>query len=102
MIHYTCDRCKRVLDAGEDLRYVLKIEAFAAMEPLDTSELDEDRDHLAELHDLLETYDEEPATPLGDDIYQKSTYDLCPECYRKFARNPLGGELVTQLDFSNN
>ena len=107
MIHYTCDRCKRSLDAADDLRYVVKVEAFAVMEGPDTRELDDDRDHLLELHESLENLaldeaDEADSPPDGEDIFCKQSYDLCPECYRRFAKNPLGVELGSQFDFSEN
>ena len=46
MIHHSCDRCKRVIDPLEDLRYVVKLEVQAAMDPLDADELEDDRDYL--------------------------------------------------------
>ena len=49
MIRYSCDLCKRDLDAEEDLRYVVKMEVYAAFNPLAGEEEDEDRDHLQEL-----------------------------------------------------
>jgi len=102
MIHYSCDRCKRVLDPEEDLRYVVKLEAHAAMEPLDGVVLDEDRDHLLELHEILERADDTGSELIGDDVYLRRCFDLCPECYRRFMRNPLGREVAAQLDFSTN
>ena len=102
MIHFTCDRCKRVLDHEEDLRYVVKIEACAAMEACDVDDPEDDRDHLLEIHEILERSDLESGNCVGDDIYQKMRFDLCPECYRKFARNPLGREFLSHLGFSQN
>ena len=32
MIHYSCDRCKREIDAKHDLRYIIRIEIEAAMD----------------------------------------------------------------------
>ena len=49
MIHYSCDRCKRVLDPQNDLRYTVRIEVQAVMDPLNDYELDDDRDHLMEI-----------------------------------------------------
>ncbi len=45
MIHYTCDGCHRPLNPERDLRYVVKMEVYASLDPTDM-ELDEDRDHL--------------------------------------------------------
>ena len=44
MIHFTCDRCRQSIDPEEDLRYVVRMEVQAAMEPLDAEEPEDDRD----------------------------------------------------------
>ena len=102
MIHYSCDRCKRVLDPEDELRYVVKLEVHAAMEPLDLCEPGDDRDHLLEIHEILERVEDADSDLIDDDVYQRRRYDLCPECYRRFMKNPLGREPVAQLDFSQN
>jgi len=102
MIHYSCDRCKRIIDPDQDLRYVVKIEIQAAMEPQDTNEDEEDRDYLLEIEDILERMDDDEEMTVGDDIYQKRRFDLCPECYRKFIKNPVGFEAASKLGFSQN
>jgi len=101
MIRYTCDLCKRDLDPVEDLRYVVKIEVYAAFDPV-VAEEDGDRDHLQEIQDLLEHLEEGDGEQIGDDVYQRLRFDLCPECRRKFAKNPLGREAAKILDFSEN
>ena len=102
MIHYSCDRCRRVLDAQEDLRYTVRIEIEAVMDPLNEQEMDDDRDHLMEIEEILERSDVEACDEVGEDIYQRRRYDLCPECFRKYAKNPLGRELKASLGFSQN
>lgn len=100
MIHYTCDRCKRVIDPEQELRYVVRMEIEAVMDPIYDCEPQDDRDHLLEIDEILERsdYDEAPA----GDTYHKRQYDLCPQCYRKFAANPLGREKKATLGFSHN
>jgi hypothetical protein len=102
MIHYSCDRCKRVIDPSDDLRYVVTMELQAAMDPLDTDESEDDRDHLLEIQEILERLDDSASDLISDEIYQKRRFDLCPECYRKFIKNPLSGEAPAHLDFSQN
>ena len=59
MIHYSCDRCGRPIDPSEDLRYVVRLEIEAVMEPLDGEVVDDDdRDHLMELHEILDHADD--------------------------------------------
>ena len=53
MIHHSCDCCKRALEA-DDLRYVVKMEVYAAFDPAATDELDDDRDHLQEIQEILQ------------------------------------------------
>ncbi len=101
MIHYTCDGCQRPLDPEQDLRYVVRMEVYAAMDPLE-DDLDDDRDHLQEIQDILERMEDADDERIGDDVYQQVRFDLCCECRRKFIRNPLGFSARNQLDFSNN
>ncbi len=101
MIHYTCDLCKRHLDPDEDIRYVVRIEISAAFDPT-VQEGEEDRDHLLEVQELLEQLEESQGDRVGEDVHQELQFDLCPECRRKFSRNPLGREAAKLLDFSKN
>ena len=100
MIHYTCDRCKCLLD-GEDLRYVVKLEVYASMDPQEGVEDEGDRDHLLELHEIFERGDDADNDLLGDDVYSARRFDLCPSCHRQFVASPLGREART-VDFSQN
>ena len=102
MIHYSCDCCKRVLDPAEDVRYVVKMEVYAVMEPVDVDQVEDDRDHLLEIQEILERAEDEEDPCIGDHIFQRRRYDLCPDCHRKFMKNPLGREHAAQLGFSQN
>jgi len=100
MIHYSCDCCKRELDA-EDLRYVVKMEVFAACDPA-AEDLDDDRDHLQEIQEILQRSGDLSDPQIGEEVYEQLRFDLCPECRKKFLKNPLGRELSKQFDFSKN
>jgi hypothetical protein len=102
MIHYSCDRCKRAIDPEQDLRYVVKLEVHAAMEPLDCDEVEDDRDHLMEIQEILERMEDADDESIADDVYQKRRFDLCPDCYRRFIQNPMGRETAAQFGFSQN
>jgi hypothetical protein len=78
------------------------MEAYAAIDPLSVQEEDDDRDHLLEIHEILEELAESDDEALGDDVYQKRRYDLCAACYRKFIQDPVGQGQVRQFDFSEN
>ena len=101
MIHHSCDRCGRPIDSEDELRYTLRIEVQAVIGD-GRDEYDDDRDHLLELHEILERADDAENPLISDDIYQRQRFDLCSECYRAFVKNPLGIEVAKQLDFSKN
>jgi hypothetical protein len=103
MIRYTCDLCKRELQSQDDLRYVVKIEVYAAFDPAaDDGRDEEDCDHLEEIQDLLERLEESSTDEIGDDVYQQLRFDLCPECRKRFVRNPLGRKAAKAFGFSAN
>jgi hypothetical protein len=101
MIHFSCDRCKRELDPEVDLRYVVRLEVSAVVDA-SPEETDDDRDHLLEIHEILERCTDLDDEMVGDDVYQKLRFDLCSECYRKYIRSPLGREPAEMFGFSEN
>jgi hypothetical protein len=102
MIRYSCDMCKRDLDPEEDLRYVIKMEVYAAFDPTSSNEDENDRDHLQEIQDILECLEDADDDQIGEDVYQQLRFDLCPECRKKFLQNPLGRETAKAFGFSSN
>ena len=104
MLHYSCDLCKRMIDPHTDVRHVVKIEVFAAIEDQGgCSEADviaADADHLEEVEALLERIEEEECDELDD--ARSMRFDLCDQCRRRFVRNPLGVSSGKKLDFSQN
>jgi hypothetical protein len=102
MIHYSCDRCKRSIDPDLELRYIVRLEIQAAMEPLNNEESDDDRDHLLEIQEILNELESETDAAVSDSIYQRRSFDLCKECYRKFVKNPVGRDLPTSIGYSKN
>jgi hypothetical protein len=99
MIHYTCDLCKRPLDPTRDLRYVVRIEISAAFDPV-VNEEEDDRDYLEEIQDMLEHLEHDPNTEISEEVYQELRFDLCPECRKRFCKNPLGKPAAKILDYS--
>ncbi len=102
MIRYSCDMCKRDLDPEEDLRYVVKLEVYAALDPTAADDEDDDRDHLQEIQDILERLEDAESDQIGDEVYQQMRFDLCPECRKRFVKNPLGRESAKVFGFSEN
>lgn len=100
MIHYTCDCCKRPLDPAHETRYVVRLEVYAALDPVE--EENEDRDHLQEIQDILESLDDVDDATLEDNVYHHARFDLCSECRQRFVKNPLGRGASHKLNFSQN
>ncbi len=103
MIHHSCDVCKRPIDSQLDVRYVVKIEVYAALDPA-MDELDDDRDGLQEVQDMMQRIEDCDSDDqvADEDVYQQLRFDLCPECRKKFLKAPLGREALKQFDFSQN
>lgn len=99
MIHYSCDRCKRTIDPQDELRYVVKMEMSAVVEPVEN---DDERDHLLEVHEILEKLNDSDLEELDDEASRQHRFDLCPECYEQFIKNPIGRDVAAQLGFSSN
>lgn len=89
------------MDAENELRFVVKLEVYAAFDPAE-DEVDEDRDHLQELHEILERSEIAESPEIGEEVYQQLRFDLCPECRKRFVKNPLGRKHAEQFDFSQN
>jgi len=104
MLHYSCDLCKRMIDPHTDLRHVVKIEVFAAIEDQPCCSGDEalveDADHLEDVQEMLERIEDEEMDALDD--ARSMRFDLCDDCRRRFVRNPLGIKSGKTLDFSQN
>jgi len=103
MVHVTCDLCGKELRPGDDHRYVVKIEVFAAHDPAEITEADLDEDHMEAVSQLLRDMEENLVEPEDTEpACRNFRYDLCPECRKKFVRDPLGKEGAQKFDFSEN
>jgi hypothetical protein len=82
----------------------VRIEVEAVMDPMHEQDLADDRDHLLEIDEILERVDAADCPEIGEDVYQKRRFDLCPQCFRKFTQNPLGRErkVAAPLSFGQN
>lgn len=65
-------------------------------------ESDNDRDHLQEIQDILESLDDAQDGQIDEEVYRNVRFDLCSECRNRFIKNPLGRAMSQQLDFSQN
>ena len=83
------------------MRYILRVEVYAALDAVD-DDFDDDRDHLAEIQDILEDLVDVESEQLGDDVYHQQRYDLCSECRQRYLKNPLAQAAMQELGFSQN
>jgi hypothetical protein len=103
MLHVTCDLCGKELRPGDDHRYVVKIEVFAAHDPAELTEADLDDDHMEAVSQLLRDMEDNLADSSDLEPAQHNfRYDLCPQCRGKFVRDPLSKEGAQKFDFSEN
>jgi len=99
MLHFTCDLCGKELQLPDDQRYVVKIEAFAAHDPAEITEADLDEDHMEAVSQILQDDDDQVELTAASKNFR---FDLCPDCHKKFLRDPLGREMAQKFHFSKN
>lgn len=102
MLHVTCDLCGKQVVPGDDHHFVVKIEVFAAHDPAEITEADLDEDHMEAVSQILREAEDDPSLAAEcAPAYKNIRYDLCPDCHKKFLRDPLGRE-AQKFDFSQN
>ena len=99
MLHFSCDLCGSPLD---DRRYVVRLEAYPAFDPDQVDQADFDTDHLHQVAETLGHEADGAPAHVSDDATKAFRFDLCPACYRKFLRDPLGREALRRLNYSKN
>lgn len=100
MVHFTCDRCGRLL-SGQ--RFIVKLEVAPAPENVELTVADLDADHLEQVGELLDSLDlDEAAAGLDPLTAHHRQYDLCLSCREVLLRDPLNSGSQRQLKFSGN
>jgi len=102
MIHFTCDLCGKTLLAEEDTRYVVKIEVYAAYDPMEICGDDLREDHDDEIQGLLAQMEDMDAEDLEDQVFKTFRFDLCPECHEAYLKDPLGLKARVRARFEHN
>ena len=102
MIHHSCDGCGKRIEPEKDIRYVMRMEVYAALDPIEAEGETDERDHLDDLQEILERLEADGDQNLEEDLYRQLRFDLCPQCAKRFAKNPLGREPRKSFDFSQN
>jgi hypothetical protein len=101
MTHITCDHCGKQLRSGQD-HFIVKIEVFAAHDPAEITEADLEEDHMEAVSQLLREMEDADEADALEPTSQHLRYDLCPDCRRRFLRDPLSKDSIHKFDFSEN
>ncbi|MBI4327366.1 MAG: hypothetical protein HY674_19195 [Chloroflexi bacterium] len=88
MITHFCDRCGQPIEKGA-LRYVAKIQVFAAYDPLEITFEDLITDPSREIKQILTQCEGLTEEELMRDVYVQFEFDLCRACQRIYVANPL-------------
>ena len=96
MITHICDRCGKAIE-HDRVRYVAKIQVFAAADPLAITFEDLLQDHGSEIERLLRQCDELSEEQLMRDVHVEFQFDLCRACQKAYIANPLTSASRTGL-----
>ena len=80
----TCDACGEGLLLEEDVRYVLRIEGFAAYDPLEITAADLMRDLEAEMRETIERLARMDPGSAQDQVHRTFRFDLCARCWSRY------------------
>ena len=87
----TCDACGEGLLLEEDVRYILRIEGFAAYDPMEITREDLARDLEAEGREVMEALRNLDAESAQNQVHRTFRFDLCPRCWERYGEDPLAG-----------
>ncbi|NQT18805.1 MAG: hypothetical protein HQ592_03805 [Planctomycetes bacterium] len=99
MIKYVCDMCGKPLIDNEDVRYVVRIDVYAACE---SAEYPEGYDDLDAVEDMLDAADDPDGPRPVDESFSSFRFDLCSICHRRYLEDPLSVRKERRLGFSDN
>ena len=85
-----CDGCGEGLLIDSNVRYIVKIEAYAAYDPLELTRDDLERATPEAYQRLIEELEASDPREVERQVYVQFEYDLCPVCHRRYLENPLG------------
>jgi len=89
VIYYTCDMCGKRLAGGRDLRFVAKIQLYAAADPLEISAEELTADIREKIRRLVDEMKDMDPQELQDSVFRQFQFDLCPKCRQRYIEDPL-------------
>ena len=102
MVHYTCDMCGKALLVDEPVRYVVKVQVYAACDQMEIAEEDLERDHFDEMQQVLDEMEDMTAEEVEEGVYKSLRFDLCPTCQSIYLDNPLLHKQGRRINFGEN
>jgi len=99
MLHFSCDLCGRSIDHE---RYTARVEVAPAFDPDEVTEEDLDADHLDEIAESLSELESTGDFEADALSPKKFRFDLCPMCWKRYCKDPLGRDTARRLNFSQN
>jgi hypothetical protein len=101
MVHFTCDLCGKDLPATGSPRYVVKVVISPGRDNDWICDDDLADDNMEAISQVLRQIED-----LGDDEVAEASrgyrFDLCPECQRRYRKDPLNRDMLRALEFSKN
>ena len=84
----TCDRCGRRISKNA-VRYIAKIQVYAAYDPLEITSNELLRDHTKDIERLLKQCERMSEEELMRGVYVDFEFNLCARCQKVYISNPL-------------
>lgn len=88
MVTHICDRCGRPIERGQ-IRYIARIQVFAAADPLEITLEDLLRDTRREMDEIMGQCEQLSEAELMRDVHVEFQFDLCRACQRVYVTDPL-------------
>lgn len=87
--YHICDMCGVRIERDK-LRYVLRMNVFAAYDTLEINFADLAKDYGEEIRKLVDEMKQMDPKQLEEDVSKQISFDLCRPCHQKFLKDPLG------------
>lgn len=84
-----CDRCGKSI-GKKAVRYIAKIQVYAAYDPLEITGKDLRRDHTKDIQKILKQCETMTEEELMSGVYVDFEFNLCRSCQEIYISNPLG------------
>ena len=86
-----CDVCQKTLLLDSSTRYIVEVRGYAAYDPLELTRADLERDLDKEMREVVAELARKDPVEAEEEIHKEFRFDLCPECWKRYARDPLNG-----------